>query len=423
MDTTQKYSIPGVGLVDDPTKYGYPAGYGATPASTTPAPSPLVTRMAAQTPAPENPNAPSYLLKDVNGNIISNPGTPTVNPLRDQYRSAAQGTVDAIRSTYDKILNEDTAQKQALESKTYLRTLASGTAGSPIGATETTKASEAGQKKYQADLDEREAKVNAAFSNADLRATDAWNAEQTSYLTASGNQVKAKADLAAKVKTEAENEVAAYTGSYSYDEWAQKVGTPKVQQYMNETGLDETGLKALFLKSAKDQLIDVNGTKLSDGSVVFMKKVLDANGNIIGTKEVGRVTGTGGKKIKESRITDNGVQILYEDGTYETKGAPGNNISGTPKGFTSEDVEKGKQLFQQFGKNGFAEPAFYLEAYQNWVKTGGTAAKFKELYSPDEFINPKDAELLPTFLRPSKAAAADATPPDSSSSSAGGRAY
>jgi hypothetical protein len=107
-------------------------------------------------------------------------------------------------------------------------------------------------------------------------------------------------------------------------------------------------------------------------------------------------------------LTDNGIQILYTDGSYETRGTPSNNsttstdITGTPKGFTQDDIQKGAELFKQYGQGGYAHPAFYVDAYQNWINTGGKASKFLELYPPEMYVAPKDADLVPTFLQPKK---------------------
>ena len=417
--------------------FGEP-GYNPGPADK---PNPLVQRYAAQTPAPapiaapENPNAPSYLARDVNGNIVQNPGIVTVNPLREASRAAAQGTVDVIKQQWGRVIEEDKAMKRAGESKAYLSALSGGLAFSPTGAAQTKKAADAGQKKVQQDTDTMNALVNQAFANADLRATQDFMKQQEEYLAAAKDQSKARLDLTEKVKKEAEGEITTFASRYSYSEWAQQVGAPRVQQYMRETGLDEEGIKALFLKGAKDDIIDKDGTKLSDGSVVFLKKKYDTEGNVIGTTEVGRVAGTGGKTIKESRITDNGVQVLYTDGTYEIKGTPGNNpkapasnkpIAGTPQGFTEDDVQKGKDLFTQFGKNGYAEPAFYVDAYQKWVSSGGTAAKFLQLYPPNIYIDYADRNLVPTYMQPTadKTKVKSASPiTPAAATTSGGRTY
>ena len=67
-------------------------------------------------------------------NAALNVSAPDSNAIRESYRSMAQGTVDAIRSQFDKYVNEDTDAKKALETKAYLGSLAAGLSGSPTGA-------------------------------------------------------------------------------------------------------------------------------------------------------------------------------------------------------------------------------------------------------------------------------------------------
>lgn len=342
-----------------------------------------------------------------------NPGAgnaPNSDAFREQYRGYAQATVNAIRSKYDQILSTDEEAKKKLETKSYLRALANGQASAPSGASQETAAADRGQKQISADIQAREAEVAQAFANADLRASADFEKRRTEYLASVKDVNTANETFSKTVKADAEKEIGAYASTYSYDDWAKQVGPDRLTQYMKETGRDENGLKAMFIAGAKNDLVSPSGTKLADGSVAFYKKTYDPSGNITGVTEVGRIPASAdGKTIKDSRITDNGVQVLYTDGTYKEIGNPGNTpnnsptkLTGVPAGFGTDDIEKGRELFKKFGKGGYAEPAFYVDAYQNWINQGGKDSKFLELYPPDEFVNPAEADLYPTYLRPKK---------------------
>ena len=375
---------------------------------------------------------PADLLKryNVQGGVVNVEKGPTLfnnaqdqarfnqeeNVTRDQYRAQAQGTVDAIKESYAPVIDEYTKAKQDMASRAYLSSLAGGRAASPTGATEVANASETGQKKVNNVIAERDAKIAAAYANADARASQAFLQKKQDYLSSQKDQKAAAEALNTKVKNEAENEIAAYASTMSYDQWKNKVGPQKLQQYMQETGQDETGLQALFLKNHKNDLVDQNGTKLADGSISFLKREYDANGNLTGVREVARIQGK--KAVKSAQVTDNGIQINYKDGTYEVLGENGNvvdngkPVAGAPTGFTTSDIKKGADLFQKYGQNGYAEPALYVDAYQNWINTGGKASKFLELYPPEQFVDPAHKELLPTYLQPkTKAAVAGPTLP------------
>lgn len=339
---------------------------------------------------------------------------PDESSIREKYRQNAQSTVDAIRSQFQRYVQEDTEAKKKLETKAYLTTLANGTASAPSGAAQITKAVDRGEAKVRQTMQERDVAIQNALEKADLRASEEFEQRRQEYLASEKDAASANAKLADTTRKAAEEEIAAFAAARSYDEFKTQVGDARVQQYMQETGRDEAGLQALFLKNMKDDLVNDAGTKLADGSIAFFRKEYDDNGNVTGVKEVGRIPAVvEGKKIQSSRITDNGVQILYSDGTYKEMGTPTNSgtttspgsnkpVTGAPKSFTESDIEQGRNLLKQFGSNGYANPAFYVDAYQAWVGKGGTPNKFKELYPPAEFVNPQEVSLLPTFLRPSE---------------------
>lgn len=78
-------------------------------------------------------------------------------------------------------------------------------------------------------------------------------------------------------------------------------------------------------------------------------------------------------------------------------------VKGTPKSFTQEDVSKGREMFAQSGKGGYVDPGVYVGVYQKWLSEGGTPEAFIKLYPPEEFVDPKETDLFPTFLQPKTA--------------------
>lgn len=333
----------------------------------------------------------------IRNNPALNVPEPSDTGIREKYRANAQATIDAIRSQFDRYITEDTEAKKKLESKAYLTSLASGLSGSPTGAAKTSEAAEKGEKKIRQTISDREALINKALSDADLRASDEYEKRRQEYLGSASDRVQAEQKLNENVRGTAEKEIAAYASSRSYDEWANQVGENRVRQYMNETGRDENGLRALFLQNVKNDLVDTSGTKLSDGSIVFMKKVYDENGNLTGTKEISRIQGSAGKTIKDSRLTDNGIQILYTDGTYEERGkgnvgnSPtfGKKVPGAPSGVTDTEVEVARTKLSTVGASaGYASPYLYRDAFDDWISKGGDRVTFIKLFPPEKYINP-----------------------------------
>ncbi len=412
-----------------------------------PAPAPtLVDRYAQPAPTPGvNPNQNMPFGSGPGSSMLMDDGSS-----REKYRGYAQDTINAIRSQFDRYIQEDTEAKKKLETKAYLMNMASGMGGSPSGGAIEKKAADAGQKKIRQTEQEREATIAKVLADADMRASQEFDEKRREYTANQKDARLAEEKLAGTIRATAEGDIKNYASKYSYDEWAQAVGPQRVQQYMKETGRDEASLRGLFLKSIdKQDLVSDSGTKLADGSVSFQVKVYDENGNITGLKEVARVQGGQGKEIKDSRLTDDGVQILYTDGSYEIRGGSAGGsggsgsgaatkpIKGAPEGFTEEDIQKAKNLFTNWAATGgYAHPFLYRDAYDDWIARGGDRLTFIKIFPPKQYIDPahaniKDQEgnlLLPTYLQntsklPKDAAAPTAAPALDTKSTSGGRSY
>lgn len=390
----------------------------SSPAPTVPAPvnATLVDRYAKQK-------------ESIDSNPNLNISAPDENTIRESYRQRNMQYVDAIRTTFDQYLQQDTQAKQNLEAKAYLGSLAGGRSGSISGASEVYKAAETGEKKVRDTTAQRDLAIAKILQDGDMRASEEFKAKRNEYLSSAKDKAAAETALNGTIKSTALSEIGTLaTAGKSYSDLV-KTNPRLIEQYKTETGLDDTGLQALFISKVPKP----TQVKLGDGSIAYYQQETDDAGNVT-MKEVGKITGSAGKTIKDSKITDNGVQILYTDGTYEFKGNPGDTtpsnskpVTGAPKSFTVDDVDKGKQVLAQSGKgDGYASPGIYVGVYQKWIQDGGTLKKFIELYPPDEFVNPAEADNLPTFLQPSASTikkSAAVTPPSSSTPSSSGRTY
>jgi hypothetical protein len=357
--------------------------------------------------------------RNINENPAVNVPQPSEVNIREQYRARAQGTVDAIKSQFEKYINEDTAAKKSLESKAYLSSLASGLSGSPTGATQTYNAAETGQKKVRQDIQDRETQIQTALSNADLRASQEYDQKRKEYLASAQDKATAEKSLSANVKSAAEGELKSYAKSRSYDEWAKEAGPQRVQQYMNETGMDSMALKQFFINSkpASEKVID---KQIGNNWVIGHR---DPITNEIKLETIPLPAGGGSWKFQ----TIEGKGYFINTDTQQIKlatgeGAPsGKQVTGAPSGFTDEDINKGAQFLQNSGANGYASPNMYVALWKQFVETdGGQQATFLKLYPPDQYIRPEDADLLPTFLQPK---VKKSVSPSSSTASGTGRAF
>lgn len=367
--------------------------------------------LVSATPAPIV-TTPTVTLKDryatqkenINTNPIYNVEQPNEQAIRDQYRQRNVEYINAIKSQFDKYIDEDIQAKNSLESKAYIGALAGGMSGSISGASKEYKAAETGNKKIRETKAQRDLLISQVQESADLRASQEFDQRRKEYLASARDKEQAEQLLTGNIKKAAEAEITDLAQGRSYSEL-----TPKLrEQYKKELNLDDEQLQALFIsKTPKAKEV-----KLADGSIAYYQQEVDENGDV-NMKEVGRLKGANGKTIKDSKITDNGVQILYTDGTYEFKGNAGSSndgstptikskpIPGTPSTFTQDDITKGREILSRSGSNGYASPNIYYAVYKKWVEEGGTEKKFLELYPPNQFANPAEADLYPTFLQPS----------------------
>lgn len=337
---------------------------------------------------------------------INEPGTGdssivfSEDPTRAKYRADAQGTIDAIRGTFDRYISDDTEAKRNLESKAYLSALAGGRAGSPSGASEEFKAGQKGEEQVKKDTAARDEAINNILSGADTRASQEFEKKRQEYLAGQKDKNLAEEKLNNNIKATAEGDIKAYAGAYSYDDWAAKVGPARVQQYMKETGRDEASLRALFIQH-KPEGTKVFEKQVGDNYVIGYKDPITGKTSI---ETIALPKDGGDWKFqiidKKPYFVDAKRGIVREASGFSGGGSSPAPIKGAPEGFTADDIEKGRSLFKQYGSDGYADPGLYVDAYLKWINHGGTADAFLKTYSPEEFVDPQKLDSFPTFLRP-----------------------
>lgn len=332
---------------------------------------------------------------------VYNVKKPNEDATRSIYRQRAQATIDAIRSQFDKYLTEDTNAKNRLESKTYVSNLASGLSGSPTGGAKDYKASETGENKIRKTIQDRENLINQAYAEADLRASQDFDKKRTEYLSSQKDKEIAERTLSGNIRATAENDIATYASNYSYDDWASSAGPKRVEQYKKELGTDEAGLKLLFLKK-KPQETKAFEKQIGNKYVVGYRDPVTNQTNV----ETIDLPSDGGD-WKFQMINNEPYFVDTKAGTIKAatgySGSAPSPVKGTPKSFTQEDVSKGREMFAQSGKGGYVDPGVYVGVYQKWLSEGGTPEAFIKLYPPEEFVDPKETDLFPTFLQPKTA--------------------
>lgn len=118
---------------------------------------------------------------------------------------------------------------------------------------------------------------------------------------------------------------------------------------------------------------------------------------------------TAGKLLSPSEAKSLGVKYgttqadAAKMGIVPTTKASGASGAGS---ITKAMIDVGKsKLIEAEGTDGKTDPYLYKQAYDDWIKKGGSTAGFVSNYPPSKYVNPQ-ATNLPSYLMPAKAKAA-----------------
>ena len=245
---------------------------------------------------------------------------PDESAIRAKKAEEAQAYINAINQKFATIEANDRATIDLMNRERRASNVLSGLTGGNVGSARTIETAKAGDTIRANTAKQKEAEIATILGNANARATEEFQNAQKAYIENSKDKLNAEMTFANNVKNTALNELSAFaTRGKTFEDIA--TANPKlISQYMKETGMDESQLKQYFLtKIPTTDILDPTGTKLADGTVTYHTKTYDNAGNVIGVKEVARITGTGNKPIQQTSISPDGVFILYKDGSTEFK--------------------------------------------------------------------------------------------------------
>lgn len=269
---------------------------------------------------------------------------PDEGNVREQYRQQAQALINQVNTKYAAIEAEDRATVDLMNRERRAGNVLNGLSGSSAGAAKTVQTAQEGAKLQKMTADQKAADISAILANAETRGTEEFNRQREAYIAQAKDKYTAEQSLNERIRTDAQNELAQIASSMNYDDFA-KQKPELLQQYMNETGLSELGIKAAFLNASKDRLLSPDPKIVGNKAIWFSQ---NPDGSISQTElDLPDV----GKEIQDSRITDAGIQVLYSDGTYEvlgggiSGGGGGTRLSvteaqalGVPYGTTEEEA-------------------------------------------------------------------------------------
>ena len=314
-----------------------------------------ITRYLDDQPAPGV--TPPKTLQDrysVGKTAIDNSGAydlpkPDKNTFLEEARQRAQSLVNAVNSKFASIEASDREAIDLMNREQRASNVMSGLSGSTSGSARTIQTAKQGEALQKRTASQKASEIESIYTDAETRGTNEFLNERNAYISQQKDRLSAEQGLRDKIQTQAFSELDRL-GSNGQTLADIRLKNPKlVEKYMEETGLDESGLESYLLtKTPKGEIINKEGTKLADGTVVYHSYTKDEQGNITGVKEIGRVQGTGGKAIEKSEISSDGIFILYKDGTTEFKktytGKEASKNSSTTKSTKEEKVSKDEEF-------------------------------------------------------------------------------
>lgn len=239
-----------------------------------------------------------------------------------------QARIDAINQAYAPRIQREKEEGDARLSRVAALNLRTGTVGSGFDTTRTGEQKSLNEKALQALEAEKAQAINEAFG---------W-ADELSRQRASEIYEDTKEAANAKVtryKEQAETALSALNifGAQNVTADQLKTVDPKTYETLRDvSGMSDAQIDAYLKAHAPEGTYQWNAAQIS-GSTMYVPKI--ENGKIVMDKvDLGY---TPGKEYKTTVKTDEGVLVIYSDGTYDVLG--GSTGNGTITGFKNAEVE------------------------------------------------------------------------------------
>lgn len=297
-----------------------------------------------------------------------------------------QSIINAINQKYASVEARDTETADLLNRERRASNVMRGLTGSDTGTSRTIETVKAGQQIKDLTAKSKGAEVQAALTNSQDRASAEFKAQKDAFILASKDKLTAEQGVRDRIQKDAFNEISVLAGSKSWDDLMQQ--NPKLLgQYSEETGLNETALKALFLKETEknwDKIKEVDGV----GKQTFIYKN-KATGEIktedIATPEGYKFVSSVGND--GAFINEQTRDIQYINGPKTAKTSTTPEISAPASGGqtpaqTRSLAQAGLSGIQPQDKNYFlnTDPAFQKEWIRNYSTTKTNPPTIKEAY-------------------------------------------
>lgn len=240
--------------------------------------------------------------------------------IRDTETARMKAAIDAITSSYlqERKAAEVTARGRLGRGRAI--SAATGVIGSPMGEASEEEIGQLNKEEMQAIEDKKNVAIGAIMTKTEDRAREIIRQRQED----AGKNAEKYISYLGGVATQAKEDLTniAKAGS-DYDTLA-KTDATGLQKLLEQSGMTEAGARALFIANApQGTYINKDKPEIVGGKAVFFKQTRDpVTGKMIITSEnVDLPEGAAKKKIKSTVSRDDGIYVLYEDGTFDKVGA------------------------------------------------------------------------------------------------------
>lgn len=225
--------------------------------------------------------------------------------------------IDAINTAYAPRIQREQVEGDSRLSRVAALNVRSGTIGSGVDTTKFGEQKTLNQKALQSIEDEKATAINEAFGYADQlarqRAEDTYNA----------NKESADANLKKyQDRTATAFEALKVFGANDVTADKLKTADPKTYETLRDvSGMSDAQIDAYLKVNAPEGTYQWNAAEIN-GSTMYVPKVV--NGKLVMDKlDLGYTPAAKGKEYKTAVKTDDGVLVIYGDGTYDLIGGKG----------------------------------------------------------------------------------------------------
>lgn len=268
--------------------------------------------------------------------------------IKDETRTNMQTRIDAINNFYTTERAVKEKQGKEGENRTRALNLNAGLGGSPFASAAATKAEEVSADLLKNVDAERGLKLQEVYGLIDTNAEERIKAEQDRI---AGDQEAYLSSLD-KFQSRAQEALKSLGASGTTWEDFTTYEPDRADQLAKDSGLSEDEIKAMLVANRpKEEFVSstpeiVTGQDGQRKAIYFLRSIdPKTNQYKIRQEEVALPASAADKKVKDVRTTDNGLYVIYDDGSWQHIGGSGKITKPKAPASTTLTANERQQLY------------------------------------------------------------------------------